>query len=147
MKANFSSKTRGRGVAMPDKVLIDTSIWVDFFRKRETAVSIKLREYLKLNQVCYTGPILVELYQSAKTQREIEILNQLFDTIHYVDITRRHYHNAGLVSQKAAREGKVFSTIDVILAVLAHDEGLSLFSLDRHFQDISRYCPLSLIAA
>ena len=131
---------------MPDKVLIDTSIWVDFFRKKNSAVSAKLREYLKLNQVCYTGPIFVELYQGAKTQREIEILNQLFDTIHYVDISREHYHHAGIVSQKAAREGKIFSTIDVILAVLAHDEGLSLFSLDRHFQNISRYCPLILIA-
>ena len=130
---------------MTDKVLIDTSIWVDFFRKRNSAVSTKLREYLKLNQVCYTGPIFVELYQGAKTQREIEILNELFDTIHYVDISREHYHHAGIISQKAAREGKIFSTIDVILAVLAHGEGLSLFSLDRHFQDISRYCPLTLI--
>jgi predicted nucleic acid-binding protein len=132
---------------MPDKVLIDTSVWVDFFRKRDSPVSIKVREYLKLNQVCYTGPILVELYQGAKTQREIEILDRLFDTIHYVDITREHYYHAGIVSQKAAREGKVFSTIDVILAVLAHDGGFSLFSLDRHFQDISRYCALSLITS
>jgi len=131
---------------MPDKVLIDTSIWVEFFRKRNSAVSTKLREYLKLDQVCYTGPIFVELYQGAKTHREIEVLDQLFNTIHYVDITRSHYHHAGLVSQKGAREGKFFRTIDVILAVLARDEGLSLFSLDHHFQDISRYCPVSLIA-
>jgi predicted nucleic acid-binding protein len=130
---------------MPDKVLIDTSVWVDFFRKKESLASVKVREYLKLSQVCYAGPILVELYQGAKTQREIEILDQLFDTISYVDITRDHYHHAGMISQKAAREGKVFSTIDVILAVLAHDGGLSLYSLDRHFQDISRYCALSLI--
>jgi len=130
---------------MPDKVLIDTSIWVEFFRKGNSAVSTKLREYMKLNQVCYTGPIFVELYQGAKTHREIEVLDELFNTIHYVDITRNHYHHAGLVSQKAAREGKVFSTIDMILAVLAHDEGLSLFSLDHHFQDISQYCPVSLI--
>ena len=130
---------------MPDEVLIDTSIWVEFFRKRNSAVSAKLREFLKLNQVCYTGPIFVELYQGAKTQREIEVFNQLFDTIHYVDISRKHYHHAGLFSQKAAREGRIFSTVDVILAVLTHDEGLSLFSLDRHFQDISRYCPLTLI--
>ncbi|MGZ3605234.1 MAG: PIN domain-containing protein, partial [Thermodesulfobacteriota bacterium] len=106
---------------MPDKVLVDTSVWVEFFRKRNSTVSTKLREYLKLNQVCYTGPIFVELYQGAKTHREIEVLDQLFDAINYVDITRNHYHHAGLVSQKAAREGKVFSTIDVILAVLAHD--------------------------
>lgn len=132
---------------MPDKVLIDTSVWVDFFRKKESPVSVKVREYLKLNQVCYAGPILVELYQGAKTQREIEILDQLFDTISYIDITRDHYHHAGTISQKAAREGKVFSAIDVILAELAHDGGLSLFSLDRHFHDISRYCALSLITS
>jgi tRNA(fMet)-specific endonuclease VapC len=132
---------------MPDKVLIDTSVWVDFFRKKESPVSVKVREYLKLNRVCYAGPILVELYQGAKTQREIEILDQLFDTISYIDITRDHYHHAGTISQKAAREGKVFSAIDVILAVLAHDGGLSLFSLDRHFHDISRYCALSLITS
>jgi predicted nucleic acid-binding protein len=130
---------------MPDKVLIDTSVWIDFFRKKESPVSSKVREYLKLNQVCYAGPILVELYQGAKTEREIEILDQLFDTISYIDITRDHYHHAGMISQKAAREGKVFSTVDVILAVLARDGGLSLFSLDRHFHDISRYCALSLV--
>jgi len=131
---------------MPDKVLIDTSVWVDFFRKKESPVSLKVREYLKLNQVYYAGPILVELYQGAKTQREMEILDQVFDTISYIDITRDHYRHAGMISQKAAREGKGFSTIDVILAVLAHDGGFSLFSLDRHFQDISRYCAISLIA-
>jgi len=130
---------------MHDKVLIDTSVWVDFFRKRDSTVSVKLREYLKLNQVCYTGPIMVELYQGAKTQHEIEILKQLFDTITYVDITKEHFHHAGLISQKAAREGRIFSTVDVILAVLAHDERLSFFSLDHHFRDISRYCPLSLV--
>ncbi|HEX9262273.1 MAG TPA: PIN domain-containing protein [Candidatus Bathyarchaeia archaeon] len=130
-----------------DKVLIDTSVWIDFFRKKESPVSAKVRECLKLNQACYAGPIVVELYQGAKTQREVEILDQLFDTISYIDITRDHYHHAGMVSQKAAREGKVFSTIDVILAVLAHDGGLSLFSLDRHFHDISRYCALSFITS
>ena len=51
---------------MPDKVLVDTSVWVDFFRKKDSTISNKLREYLKLNQVCYAGPITVELYQVAK---------------------------------------------------------------------------------
>jgi len=66
---------------MPDNVLVDTSVWVDFFRKKDSPISIKLREYLKLNQVCYAGPITVELYQGAKTKNEIEVLNQLFSHI------------------------------------------------------------------
>jgi len=130
---------------MPDKVLIDTSVWIEFFRKRESPVSLNIREWLKLNQVYYTGPIVVELYQGAKTNKEIQIINQLLDTIHYVDITREHYHHAGLTSQKAARDGKIFSTIDMIIAAVAHDENLSLFSLDHHFLEISHYIDISLV--
>lgn len=130
---------------MPDKVLIDTSVWFEFFRKKESHISSKLREYLKLNQACYTGPIAVELYQGAKTYKEIQIIDQLLQSITYVEITRMHYHHAGKINQKAAREGKAFSTIDIILAAVAHDEQLLFFSLDTHFQDISRYCVLSLV--
>jgi predicted nucleic acid-binding protein len=130
---------------MPDKVLIDTSVWIEFFRKKESHISSKLREYLKLNQACYTGPIAVELYQRAKTYKEIQIIDQLLQTITYVEITRTHYHRAGLISQKAAREGKAFSTVDMILATVVHDEQLLFFSLDTHFQDISPYCALSLV--
>jgi tRNA(fMet)-specific endonuclease VapC len=130
---------------MQDKVLIDTSVWIEFFRKKESSISSRLKEYLKLNQACYTGPIAVEVYQGAKTPKEIQIIDQLFQTIHYVEITRKHYHHAGVISQKAAREGKIFSTIDMILASVAHDEQLLLFSLDTHFQEISRYCKLSLV--
>jgi len=137
--------TYGRGAVMPDKVLIDTSVWIEFFRKRESPVSLNIREWLKLNQVYYTGPIVVELYQGAKTTKEIQIINQLLDTIHYVDITREHYHHAGLTSQKAARDGKIFSTIDMIIAAVAHDENLSLFSLDHHFLEISHYIDISLV--
>jgi len=130
---------------MPDKVLIDTSVWIEFFRKRESPVSLNIREWLKLNQVYYTGPIVVELYQGAKTTKEIQIINQLLDTINYVDITREHYHHAGLTSQKAARDGKMFSTIDMIIAAVVHDENLSLFSLDHHFLEISHYIDISLV--
>ena len=129
---------------MPVKILVDTSAWIEFFRRKESPVSIRLREYLKLNQVCYAGPIAVELYQGAKTRKELEVLHQLLQTIHYVEITRSHYHHAGEISHKAARSGKIFSTVDLILAVVAHDEELKLLSLDTHFKEISQFCPLSL---
>ncbi len=129
---------------MPVKILVDTSAWIEFFRRKESRVSIRLREYLKLNQVCYAGPIAVELYQGAKTGKELEVLHQLLQTIDYVEITRSHYHHAGEISHKAARSGKIFSIVDLILAVVAHDEELKLLSLDTHFKEISQFCPLPL---
>jgi tRNA(fMet)-specific endonuclease VapC len=129
---------------MPDKILVDTSAWIEFFRKKESSVSSRLREYLKLNQACYTGPIAVELYQGAKTSKEVEVIDQLLQAIHYIEITRSHYHHAGQISHKAARSGNIFSTVDLILAAVAHDERLNLLSLDTHFKQISHFCPLIL---
>jgi len=129
---------------MLDKILVDTSVWIEFFRRKESSISLRLREYLKLNQTYYTGPIAVELYQGAKTSKEVEVIRQLLQTIHYVEITRSHYHHAGQISHQAARSGKIFSVVDLILAVVAYDEQLKLFSLDTHFKEISQFCPLTL---
>jgi predicted nucleic acid-binding protein len=133
-----------RKAAMPDKILVDTSAWIEFFRKKESSISLRLREYLKLNQACYKGPVAVELFQGAKTSKEVEVIHRLLETIHYVEITRSHYHRAGQISHKAARSGKIFSVVDLTLAVVAHDEQLKLLSLDTHFKKISQFCPLSL---
>jgi len=130
---------------MSDRILVDTSAWIEFFRRKESSISLMLREYLKLNQACYTGSIAVELFQGAKTSKEVEVIDQLLETIHYVEITRSHYHHAGQISNKAARSGKIFSIVDLILAVVAHDEQLRLLSLDTHFKEISQFCPLSLV--
>jgi hypothetical protein len=60
-----------------------------------------LREALKLNRVCYAGPIAIELFQGAKTRKEVEVIEQLLESIHYVEITRSHYHHTGKISHKA----------------------------------------------
>jgi predicted nucleic acid-binding protein len=132
---------------MLDKVLIDTSVWVDFFREKNSGVSLKVREYLRLNRVCYVGLIAVELYQGAKTEKEIHVIDQLLEAIDYVEIDQKHYFHAGQISQKAARKGKTFSTVDMIIATLAKDENLTIFSLDHHFREIAQYLDLSLVAS
>jgi len=129
---------------MADRVLVDTSAWIEFFRREGSPVSLRLRESLKLDRACYAGPIAVELFQGAKTNKEIQVIDHLLETIHYIEITRTHYHHAGLISQKAARSGKVFSVVDIVLAVVAHDEQLSLLSLDSHFPEIANFCPFYL---
>jgi predicted nucleic acid-binding protein len=137
--------THGRKAAMPVNVLVDTPVWIEFFRKKDSLISSKLRQYLELNQIVYVGPIAIELYQGAKTPKEIDVIDQLLQTIHYVEITRMHYHHAGQMSHAAARQGKIFSIVDLILGAVAHDEQLNLFTLDNHFKEIAHFCPLLLV--
>ena len=144
MRESCNSMTHGRKAVMLDRVLVDTSVWIQFFRRKDSSISSRLRHYLELNQVCCTGPVVIELYQGAKTVGEIDIINQLLETVHYIDITRTHYNHAAKISYEAARKGQVFSVVDLILAIVAHDEQLKLFTLDTHFKEISRFCPLML---
>ena len=130
---------------MDDRVLVDTSVWIEYFRRKGSPVASLLRDIVKQNRACYAGPVAVELIQGAKTEKEVEVINRLLDMITYVDATRSHFHHAGDLSRTAAREGKIFSTVDMLLAAIAHDEGLILFSLDRHFGEISQYCSLQLV--
>ena len=145
MKENLTLKMSGSKHAMLDKVLVDTSVWIEFFREKESGVSLKIKEYLRLNQVCYVGLIAVELYQGAKTEKEIQVINDLFEAVNYVEIERKHYFHAGQISQKAGRKGKTFSTVDMVIAALSHDENLTLFTLDHHFREIAQYLDLSLV--
>ncbi len=105
MKESYTSMTRGKKAAMPDKVLVDTSVWIQFFRRKDSSVSSTLRRYLELDQVCCAGPVIIELYKGARTSREIDAINDLLETIHYVEITRMHYQHAGQISYEAARRG------------------------------------------
>ena len=51
---------------------------------------------------------------------------------------------AGEISYGAARKGQIFSVVDLIVAAIAHDEQLRLFTLDAHIEEISKFCPLLL---
>ena len=56
-----------------DKILIDTSAWIEFFKKKEpwySAVSGLMDD----KRVCCAGIILAELIQGAKSEKEMEVL-------------------------------------------------------------------------
>ena len=70
------------------KVIADTCIWIEFFRtKSET--SNRLKELIANNLVVGTGIILAELLQGIKTSKEQDIVINIFDTLEYIEITKK----------------------------------------------------------
>jgi predicted nucleic acid-binding protein len=56
-----------------DKVLVDTSAWIEFFRKKDPWYSV-IAGLMDDKRVCCSGIILAELIQGAKSEKELEIL-------------------------------------------------------------------------
>lgn len=129
---------------MPDRVLIDTSVWVDFFRQGKS--KNKITSLVNSNRAVYCGLIATELLRGAKRKDELDTLRDLFESLTYVETTSDSFYGAGQLGYTLAREGISLSTVDLVLAQICLDNDLSIFSLDQHFGQIAKYTKLQLIS-
>ncbi|MBI4607814.1 MAG: PIN domain-containing protein [Candidatus Rokubacteria bacterium] len=131
---------------MPDRVLVDTSVWVDFFRNLRAPVGETISALLRRGEACYTGLIEVELYRGAKGQAELDSLDILFKTIQRLPVSDSLYRKAGQLCYRLARKGITVGTVDAMIATVALEYNCRLLSLDQHFREIQPHCQLKLIA-
>jgi hypothetical protein len=129
---------------MPDKVLIDTSVWVDFFKfgkSKNTIIS-----FVNANQAVYCGLIATELVRGAKGQEELDTLENLFEALTFVEETSETFHRAGQLGYGLARKGISLSTVDLVLAQVCLDNDLNIFSFDQHFTQIAKRTRLKVLS-
>ncbi|HIC92365.1 MAG TPA: PIN domain nuclease [Syntrophaceae bacterium] len=127
---------------MKDNVLIDTSVWIDFFRNKESSLRNQVIQLLRIRKAYYTGIIALELYRGARSKREIFILDKLFLSIDRISQRGETYKKAGLMGFELAKKGLTVSTVDLLIAQLALENNLTLFTLDQHFRSIANHYPL-----
>lgn len=130
---------------MSDKVLVDTSVWIAFFRNADPGVSERLSGLLRKGVPAYTGLIETELRRGAKSPVELQVLRDLFRSISYVPMEEAYFTGAGDMGRTLLQKGVSVGTIDLLLAHIAIQNGIALYSLDRHFTSIAKHLPLNLI--
>jgi len=122
-------------------VLIDSSVWIEYFRgARDTdAVDFLIDEGL----VATNDLILAELVPALRVRRQrrlIGLLNALRTypiTVDWDDVIRMQ-----VVCLRNGTSG--VGIPDLIIAQNAMQHELDLFTYDRHFELLSRHVPLSL---
>jgi hypothetical protein len=117
------------------KVIADTCIWIEFFRTK-SELSNRMKNLIANNAVVGTGIILAELLQGIKTNKEREIIIDIFNTLEYVEITKELWIEAGNLASKLRSIGKTVPLSDIVLACCARRHQYAIFTVDKHFQDI-----------
>ena len=128
-----------------DKVLIDTSVWIEFFRNREpyhTAVSQLLTE----GRVCCAGIILAELMQGAKEEKELQVIREFISVFEFLTEQPETWEKTGGLSFELRRAGKPVGLSDCHIAALAAEHGAAVFTLDKHFEVITESFEIALYA-
>jgi len=130
---------------MKDRVLVDTSVWIDFFRNKETSLRRQVIRVLRDRNAYYTGIIALELYRGSRTKKEITILDKLFLSIEKIMEREETHKEAGLMGFELAKKGITIGTVDLLIAQLSLENNLTLFTLDQHFKTITNHYPLKLL--
>jgi len=123
-----------------DNVLIDTSAWIDFFRKSSGTAGDMVADLIRLDNACLTGPIIAELLHGVRGKKEIAQLNFIFKTIPCLKIIQTDWEETGNALRKLREKGLSIPLTDVLIASVATRNNLSVLTLDKHFQYLTVKC-------
>jgi predicted nucleic acid-binding protein len=118
-------------------VLIDTSIWIDYFSGKNQRVTEVVDDLLSNTRVATAGIILAELAQGARTTTESQSIRTHFQPLHWITSEDSHWETAGHLSWKLRRAAKTVNLTDCYIASLSVSAAASIYTLDKHFHWIA----------
>lgn len=128
------------------RVLVDTSVWIDFFNDFSSRQARTLAELLAdEHEIATCGVVLAEFFQGihgAKGRRKLE--SYFLDMSYFTPTEPQSYLDAAQLFRSLRSRGEtVRSTIDCLVAVLAAENDTYLLARDRDFDVIlaSGLCP------
>jgi len=133
------------GTMSAEKILVDTSVWIDYFRGDSVRVGDMLDEILSNREVYVPKIVMAELIQGAKTEKEISVIRDFLDAFHVIDQSEDTWIKAGRLSYDLKKKGKNIHLIDCYIAVIAKEHQCAIFTLNRHFQEIRKLFDISLL--
>jgi len=117
-------------------VLVDTSVWIEYFQRRDELIEKQLDGLLRSGEVATAGLILAELRRGCRTHNQVRLMMDAMEPLFYLESDRTSWLKAGEIAAEASARGFKLEVGDCLLAAVALREGVSLFTLDRDFSRI-----------
>lgn len=125
-------------------ILVDSSVWIDYFRGRGTPETDKLDALLGTEPLAIGDLILTEVLQGFGSEREFNQARRMLTSLETVDLGGRE------VAIQAARHHRtlralgitVRKTIDTVIATRCILDGYALLHSDRDFEPFATHLGL-----
>jgi len=118
-----------------EHVLIDSSVWIDYFRKGKSNVEEQVNLLLDQDMVALCGMVELEILQGLRGSEQA-IIQDLFSALHYIDAERSDFVNAGFMLNDLRQKGITIPSSDCLIAAQCIHRKLTLFTLDNDFKQI-----------
>ena len=123
---------------------MDSSVWVDFFSSKPGRGGAELRRVIEENEpFALTGVVVAEVLQGlTRDAGPIEGFLAQWDMLEPQGFET--YREAATIYRTARARGVSLTTIDSLIAALALEHGVSVFTLDKDLFRIARMTGLEL---
>jgi predicted nucleic acid-binding protein len=125
-------------------ILVDTSVWIDFFSTSPGPGGRELRRMIEeVEPFALTGIVIMEILQGLKRDiQQIEHFLSMWEMLEPRGFST--YREASAISRLARSKGLSLSTVDTLIAAIALQHQATLFTLDKDFSRIARITSLHL---
>lgn len=113
-------------------ICVDTSVWVDALRDRSSEAGRALDELLDRDEVALPIPVRVEILSGASRAQEPR-LRRALSGLPVLFPTDATWGRIDRWTGEAAERGHRFGMGDLLIAAIAADHGMPLWSLDGDF--------------
>ena len=127
------------------RVLIDTSVWIAYFRNSSAELCERVEALMSDAEICVPNIVIAELLQGSKSEREISTIESFLGTFTIVDQGEHSWVDAGRLAHQLRKKGKTVNLADCYIAVMAHEQGCAILALDEHFKDIRKAIAITLL--
>ena len=121
-----------------EKVLIDTSVWIEYFKNKSQRFSGKVDDILTNQEVYVPTIVIAELIQGSRSEEDVSVIEEFIDAFNIIDQKEDTWVKAGKLSYDLKKKGKTVHLADCYIATIAEEHDCHILTLDKHFQDIQK---------
>ena len=125
-------------------IVVDTSIWIDFFRGRTPTVET-LSDLLERDEVAMPIPVKIEILSGAR-RIELGHLDRLLSALPVLHPTDETWKRVEAWVTTGRAVGHRFGFGDLLIAAVAAEHDCAIWSADRDFARLARLGLVTLAA-
>lgn len=127
-------------------ILVDSSVWIDYFRSADTPQVALLDSLLGRRPLAVGDLIAAEVLQGVRDDQEFKLVRQTLEAFDHIDLVGYE------IAVKASRNYRTLramgisirKTIDTLIATRCIEDGLTLLHADRDFVPFSEHLGLKV---
>jgi predicted nucleic acid-binding protein len=129
------------------RVLVDSTVWIDFLKNKETPETEKLVELIQCREdLCVCGFILTEVLQGIREEEQYIATKQQFANLVYLDDDKSTFELGATIYRNLRKQGiTIRNSIDCLIAAIVVQHDVSLLEHDRDYPFIAAHYPLNLL--